>query len=109
MDMGKHEKKTFGICETYKSPSMKDIEGEMRGTTCIDIDFIISGPDQQPPKNFNAVLNSGNFKTALIHFLVKEWQRSRYLDHIQGHILIVGLHDKEYRYQVKEGGISMEG
>ena len=34
-------KRVNSVCDVYKSPSIKDIEWDMRESTCTDIDFIM--------------------------------------------------------------------
>jgi len=45
------------ICDTYKSPSVKDIERELRGST--ESNIAITGSDQKRPKDFTSALSSG--------------------------------------------------
>lgn len=55
------------VCDSYKNPSIKDIEHGIRGSGCKPTSnkFIISGPEQKRPSDFNAALNSANFKVEL--------------------------------------------
>ena len=45
-------------CDTYKSPSIKDIKRCIRGSDSRDVDFLIKGPDQKRPSNFQVALKS---------------------------------------------------
>ncbi|KAG7161672.1 hypothetical protein Hamer_G030971 [Homarus americanus] len=96
------------VCDSYKTPSIKDIEHGIRGSDATHTNFIISGPDQKRPKDFNASLKSANFKTALLHFLVKEWKRTSHIEQIRGYTLFVGLDDKAYQYDVKDDSIHVQ-
>ena len=96
------------VCDSYKSPSIKDIEHSRRGSDGTHTEFIISGPEQKRTKDFNAALNSPTFKTALLQFFVKEWKRKAYVEQIRGHTLYVGLDEKAYKYEVKDGVVQRE-
>ena len=64
------------VCDTYKHPSIKDIEREDRGSVSGEIK--VSGQEQRRPKEFSVALKSESFKTSLLRFLAEEWSKNEY-------------------------------
>jgi len=77
------------VCDTFRSPLIKDIEHNKPGATNREI--AITGPDQQRPKDFSKALHSWKFKTSLFRFLAKEWQKDDYKIIIEDHKLYIGF------------------
>ena len=96
------------VCDSYNSPTIKDSEHDLRGSDSTNAEYVISGPDQKRPKDFNSALKSAKFKTALLNFCVKEWHRIPYVEQIRDHTLFVGFGDKAYQYEVKNEEIKWE-
>ena len=78
------------VCDTYKSPSIKDIERGRRGNLGGEISLIVQGPEQHRPKDFQQALRN-NFKKSLLCFLVKEWEDDSYASVLHGHEIYFGL------------------
>jgi len=93
------------VCDTYKSPSIKDVERNLRGPHDGGIDFKITGSDQKCPKDIKEAMKSSKFKTALLRLLAEEWEKQAYLEVIRGHALYVGLEDKAYLYEVHDNSV----
>ena len=85
------------VCDTYKSPSIKDIERGLCGPT--DSNIIIAGPEQRIPADFHRALSSGQFKVALFKFLAVDWQKNCYSDILLGHTVYLALEKVCYRFQ----------
>ncbi|OXU16633.1 hypothetical protein TSAR_013301 [Trichomalopsis sarcophagae] len=73
------------ICKTEKSAlkscfqlnddlPQQDYERSLRGGTSID--YIISGPEQIRPADFNKELRNNKFKEALVKFLITDWENN---------------------------------
>ena len=90
------------MCDIYTSPSIKDVERNIRGSHNDSFLFKITGAEQICPKDFQEAMKSCNFKTSLLRFLADEWRNQAYLDIIKGHILYVGIENKAYRYDVHD-------
>ena len=76
------------VCDTYRSPSIKDIERDSRADGK-GSNITVSG-SQQRVKYFHECLSSSNFKTSLLDFFVREWQDNSYASILAGHDLFVG-------------------
>ena len=50
------------VCDTYKSPSIKDIERSIRGNQENKISIKVHGPEQHRPKDFSQALRHSDFK-----------------------------------------------
>ena len=91
------------VCDTYRSPSIKDNERNMRGAN--DINIVIAGSEQKRPSNFGQALSSGRFKTSLFKFLAAEWEKNIYKEILDDHEVFLALENVCYKYQVKNGSV----
>lgn len=64
------------IFDQYWSPSIKDNERSLRLET-VQMQFIISGPEQVRPSDFSNELKNIRFKEALIDFFTAHWASSK--------------------------------
>ena len=64
------------VFDTYRQPSIKEAERIRRGTE--KRDFVITGPEQLRPTNFQEGLKSQSLKSRLPKFLAQEWAKSHY-------------------------------
>jgi len=62
------------VCDVYATLSIKDAERERRGNG-VSV-YIITGPDQIRPKDWQVALRSSSFKIALFTFLETEGKKS---------------------------------
>ncbi|XP_011171576.3 uncharacterized protein LOC105204222 [Solenopsis invicta] len=90
--------------DQYFSPSIKDNEHLLRGTT-EDYVFLIKGPDQRCPVNFNVELKNINFKKALVNFFITDWENS-YMALFIGNKTIYLNFDYCYKYEVHDGKVN---
>ena len=86
------------VCDTYNSPSIKDIERSAHGVR--EQQFVITGRDQKHPRDFSVALRSSHFKAGFLQFLADDWKRSEFADLIRGHTLYVGVDTRGYKYEV---------
>jgi hypothetical protein len=92
------------ICDTYNEGfSIKGYEREERGNH--QVRYMISGPSQRRPANFNQALLSASFKTALMLFLRAEWTSLAYVEVLEGHTVYFGLEDICYLYKAIDGNV----
>ncbi len=97
------------VCDTYSAaPTIKDMEREARGSSDSTVGYVITGPEQNIPRDFGALLKLSSYKHALLNFLVDEWTRQIYADIIYEHKLHVGLVDKTWKYTSDEGTVSRQ-
>ena len=100
------------VCDTYQSPSIKDLEREERaGKSSMSV--IIGGPAQKL-KDFNDGLSFSQFRTSFLLFLVEEWSKNSYHKIIDGHKIYVGIATLNSYHKIIDGhkiyvGIANEG
>ena len=99
--LARHANRVDFVCDTYKHPSIKDINREDRGST--EGEVKVSGPEQRRPKDFSQALKTELFKTSLLLFLAEEWCRNEYAAVLKTIELYFGLDEVCYRYQVVDG------
>ena len=75
------------VCDTYRSPSIKNAEQKKRGAS--DLDITITGPSQKRPKDLKGALISSKFKSELLSFFSTEWSKDTYAEVLRGHDLYV--------------------
>lgn len=85
------------IFDRYFSPSIKDYERSLRGGTSTD--YIISGPEQIRPADFNKELRNNKFKEALVKFLITDWENHEMATFIGNKIIFLNF-DYCYQYVV---------
>ena len=84
------------VCDRYVSPSVKDLEHSHRNihdqiTTRV---FHHRFPTKTP-QDCHEAFSSGKFKTALLGFLILEWQKEDYVNVLKQHIVDVGIEDAD--------------
>ncbi|OXU16360.1 hypothetical protein TSAR_013367, partial [Trichomalopsis sarcophagae] len=89
------------IFDRYFSPSVKDYERSLKGGTSTD--YIISGPEQIRPANFNKELRNDKFKEALVKFLISDWKNNEIATFIGNKIILLNF-DYCYQYVVDDEG-----
>jgi len=94
------------VCDTYQSPSIKDIERGCRGNN--ETSYTITGPLQRSPKNWMKALQSGSFKTSFFQFLMHEWAEHANIDVLSGHSIYLALDQECYRYSIQDNQIVRE-
>ena len=67
--------------------------------------YIITGPSQRRPSNFNAELLSASFKKALLVFLKNEWTSNKYAPTLEGQNVYFALEESCYLYTAKDGHV----
>ncbi len=84
------------VCDTYKSPSIKDVERHTRyhgqGTS-----IRVSGP-AQTITGFKDCLSDNGFKASLLSFLAAEWRKDTYAEILVDHQVNVGVDSKGFLY-----------
>ena len=65
------------LLDKYKSPSINDVERELRGYG-IHNAFTITGPDQAQRQSGTELLKNGAFKEEFASFLMFEWEKDLY-------------------------------
>ena len=66
------DKRVDLVFDTYKSPSIKDIERQARGESSVK--RFVFGPGQKTPKDFRTLLHSGEFKTGFTKSLADDFK-----------------------------------
>ena len=66
------------MCNTYTSPSIRDVERNIRGSHNERFLFKITGAEQICPEDFQETMKSCNFKLLLLRFLADEWRNQAY-------------------------------
>ena len=94
------------VCDTYRSPSIKQSERLLRDSH--EADIKVTGPEQKRPKDFQKALRSGKFKTSLLRFLSQEWSRDCYASQLEGHGIYFGLDDICYLFREESGRVVRE-
>jgi hypothetical protein len=89
------------VCDTYRTPSIKDIERERRGSE--ESSYLITGPQQSRPKDWQHALQSPSFKTSLLRFLADEWKNTSYAQTIAGHEVYVAVDETCYYFTATNG------
>ncbi len=64
------------VFDQYFKPSIKDPERDSRGSQRRDIPYVICGPEQRTPTNYDKSLQNECFKLSLIKFLLSDWSRN---------------------------------
>ncbi len=92
------------VTDRYDIPSIKGMEQKKRETSnSIPVAYLVSGPDQTRPKEFNKALSSSTFKTALLEFLRDEWKKDSYCELLKHKTLFYPVKEKCYMYTVISG------
>ena len=65
------------LLDKFKSPSIKDVERELRGYG-IQNAFTITGPDQAQRQRGTELLKNGAFKEEVASLLMFEWEKDLY-------------------------------
>jgi hypothetical protein len=94
------------VCDTYRTPSIKDEEQNQRGIS--EVEIAITGPNQRRPKDFKAALKSRKFKSALLSFLTVEWSQDKYSEILEGHTLYVSCGKECFVYTTNDGVVSRD-
>ena len=84
------------ICDTYGSPTVKDIEHARRSD---ETSYPITRPEQQRPKDWQKALLSASFKTFL-RFLAEQWTRHSNIKVLAGHDVYLGIDEECHQYAV---------
>jgi len=95
------------ICDTYNSPSIKDVEHVNRSGGN-DASYCITGRDQKRPKDWSEALKSSTFKTSFFQFLAQEWREQSRADVLTGHTVYLALDEVCYRFMVEDGVVTCE-
>ena len=108
-ESGFHGPESRFVCDRYVSPSIKDLEPLHRNlrdqiTTRV---FHHRFPTKTP-QDFHEAFSSGQFKTALLGFLILEWQKDDYVNVLKKHIVDLGIADAAYQFTVEANVISKE-
>ena len=92
------------VSDTYREgPSIKRYERDECGN--YNMSYIITGPSQRRPSNFNAELLSASFKKALLVFLKNEWTSDKYAPTLEGQKVYFALEESCYLYTAKDGHV----
>ena len=67
------------MCDTYTSPSIRDVERKIHGSHNDRFMFKITGAEHVCPKDFKETMQSCNFKSLLLRFLADEWRNGKLL------------------------------
>ena len=94
------------VCDSYISPSLKDIERIRRGNS--EQIFSITGPEQTRPRDWQKSLKSPSFNRALIRFLAIEWKKDQYSSILEKSELFFGFEEKGIRFSASEGKVFAE-
>ena len=85
------------ICDTYGSPTVKDIEHARRSD---ETSYTITGPEQQRPKDWQKVLLSASFKTSFRRFLAEQWTQHYETKVLAGHDIYLAIDKECHHYAV---------
>lgn len=89
------------VFDTYKTPSIKDLERGTRGAE--DTVYKIKGPEQARPKKLSDAFKSASFKAQRLAFLVVEWEKPEYA-HIIGKRYLFVVQDSICHHFHVQGG-----
>lgn len=95
------------VFDDYPSPSVKDCERGRRGIDDNQL-YVIGGPEQVRPKNFESALTSRSFKQQFPLFLAEEWHDQSYTHIIGPRDVYVGIRGYCYHYYVLDGRVVRE-
>ena len=92
------------VSDAYREgPSIKRYKRDESGN--YNMSYIITGPSQRRPSNFNAALLSASFKKALLVFLKNEWTSNKYVPTLEGQKAYFTLEESCYLYTAKDGHV----
>ena len=91
------------VCDTYKHPSVKDVERDRRGDLHGLTALVVTGPEQHRPVEYQKALRSDEFKTSLLAFLSVEWLDDQYAPILRGHQLFFALGADCYLFEEEDG------
>ena len=86
-----------------EEPSIKNYERNERKN--YNMSYIITGPSQRRPSNFNEALLLTSFKKALLVFLKNEWTSDSYAPILEDHKVYFALEESWYLYTAKDGHV----
>lgn len=90
----------YVIFDRYWSPSIKDYERSQRGGSSGNRMYVISGPKQVRPADFNKELRNSYFKEALVKFLINHWQQQEMIPFLQNKKVLLNF-DRCYQYELQ--------
>ena len=93
--------------DDYPTPSIKDCERARRGIDDSQV-FVLGGPEQVRPRNFESALSSRSFKQQFPLFLAEEWKDQSYAHIIGTHDVYLGTHGYCYHFYVLDGQVIRE-
>ena len=93
--------------DDYPTPSIKDCERARRGIDDSQV-FVLGGPEQVRPRNFESALSSRSFKQQFPLFVAKEWKDQSYAHIIGTRDVYLGTHGYCYHYYVLDGQVIRE-
>ena len=68
---------------------------------CASADYVISGPQQKRPSDFNKELRNCHFKEALVSFLISHWENKEMGVSMENKIILLNF-DYCYKFIVDE-------
>ena len=93
--------------DDYPTPSVKDCERARRGIDDSQV-FVLGGPEQVRPRNFESALSSRSFKQQFPLFVAEEWKDQSYAHIIGTRDVYLGTHGYCYHYYVLDGQVIRE-
>ena len=98
------DKRVDIVFDTYAEPSIKDSERIRRNAN--DQGYLITGPEQQCPRNLTEALKSTSFKQKLPDFLASEWGKPQYKDLISQRQIFLGHSSDCHSFSVSAGTVT---
>ena len=93
--------------DDYPTPSIKDCERARRGIDDSQV-FVIEGPDQIRPKNFDTALSSRSLKQEFPRFVAEEWRDQSYAHIIGTRNVYLGFRGYCYYFHVQGNQVICE-
>ena len=93
--------------DDYPTPSVKSCERARRGIDDSQV-FVLGGPEQVRPRNFESALSSRSFKRQFPLFVAEEWKDQSYAHIIGTRDVYLGTHGYCYHYYVLDGQVIRE-
>ena len=88
------------ISDKWISPSIKDCERSDRADDS-DVLYLVNGPAQKRPSDWNSALRSNTFKQSLIRFLTDYWQQDEFAAVLGDKVLYANQNDRCLHYKKK--------
>lgn len=97
------------VFDQYFKPSIKDSERERRGALHDQgMPYLICGPEQRRPTNYDKAFNNEHFKIALVKFLFSDWSRNDYASIIGRKRIYMNVENECFLFYCDEENVRRE-